>query len=124
MNYTRVIPRDLFNEANLLKCCGQLALHLLDYRYVTSPYFVEPNGGDGFQIVQDPDTGETMIANLEFWVDGRQWSLRRPLNSREPWPLVASCCECQDGIPVFASDGSISSEMRDLLKNGNPVEAL
>ena len=30
MSYARVIPRDLFNEANLLKCLGKVALILMD----------------------------------------------------------------------------------------------
>ena len=29
-NYSRVIPRDFFNEAKLLKCMGLLALKVLD----------------------------------------------------------------------------------------------
>jgi len=28
MSYTRVIPRDLFNEANLLKCYGQIYIEV------------------------------------------------------------------------------------------------
>lgn len=32
MSYFRVIPRDLFNEASLLKCYGRLAILLDDMR--------------------------------------------------------------------------------------------
>ena len=30
MSYSRVAPRDLFNEANFMKCIGQITLLILD----------------------------------------------------------------------------------------------
>lgn len=30
-NYERVVPRDLFNEANLLKCIGKLVLEIEEW---------------------------------------------------------------------------------------------
>ena len=52
MAYTREIPRDLFNEANLLKCYGRLALLAMN-----TPGLEVDHNGDLFDIVQDPSCG-------------------------------------------------------------------
>ena len=44
--YNRVIPRDLFNEANLLKCMGQLYLCL---EAANLKYVYLEHDGDAFQ---------------------------------------------------------------------------
>lgn len=86
MNYARVIPRDLFNEANLLKCYGRLALEV----------DLEHDGG-AFDIQQDPASGALHVANVRLVVRGREVPLFRPLNSREPWPLWATT---EDGCDI------------------------
>lgn len=114
MAYSRVIPRDLFNEANLLKCLGQLYLCLeaLPGQPATLGD-IEP--GEAFDIQQDEADGSLEVVNLPFTMgDGRSYRLTRPLNSRETWPLW---CECDDGdeVPVFTGQGVLSPAFLALL---------
>lgn len=104
MNYMRVIPRDLFNEANLLKCWGQLWLALENR---TDRVAIE-HDGEAFDIVQDMGTGSITVQNLSLIVHGRRRAVFRPLNSREPWPLWVWADE--DDIRVFDDDGTLSAD--------------
>lgn len=112
--YRRVIPRDLFNEANLLKCYGQLWLCLekLNLADVSLDRDVD---GDPFEVWQDEDSGATCILNIYLYVRGEVIALHRPLNSREPFPLYATTGE-GDEVAVFAADGTLSADMLALLK--------
>jgi hypothetical protein len=118
MTYQRVIPRDLFNEANLLKCYGQLALKLEEKPGVvfklSGDYY-----GNYFDIQQNVD-GCLSIDNIELTIKGKRWYLFRPLNSREPWPLYAydnqGCDEDNTTeLQVFTDDGELSAEFLELL---------
>lgn len=82
----RVLPRDAFNDANLLKCIGQLTLLIEDgmlsnwhFHYDGEPFNIEQNEGDG----------STSVTNISFWHKKRPVFLHRPLNSRTLWPLYA-----------------------------------
>lgn len=114
MSYMRVIPRDLFNEANLLKCYGQIYLNL---ELLNQPgAFLEHDEEDeGFRIGQNSDDGSTDIENVTLYVNGYAVPVRRPLNSREPWPLYAMT-EDGEEISVFCDDGSFSAEMLEFIK--------
>jgi hypothetical protein len=86
----RVLPRDAFNDANLLKCIGQLTLLIEDGKLdLTYEYDGEP-----FDIRQDESDGSTFVANISFYapsVDGCQGESirhRRNMNSRSNWPLM------------------------------------
>lgn len=86
----RILPRDAFNDANLLKCIGQMVLLIEDGKInLTYDYDGEP-----FDIQQDETDGSTFIANITFFApsaDGFTGDMirhRRPLNSREAWPLL------------------------------------
>lgn len=106
MSYSRVIPRDLFNEASLLKCLGHLALQINgDPRHKAS---LSEGDGSAFQIEQDPSDGSIYVANLPFEISGKPAQLYRPLNSREPWPLWLRLDD--DDVPVFDLDGCLSRE--------------
>ena len=115
MSYVRVLPRDLFNEANLLKCLGQLWL-LVDGKGPAAQFDVEAVE-DGFWIQQDPNDGSIYVANLPFSMGGRRAHLSRPLNSREPWPLYISFPDHPeiDVTPVFDDQGKLSHEFTLLL---------
>lgn len=108
-NYIRVIPRDLFNEASLLKCYGQLYLNLelLGMEDCLSQV------GDGFDIVQD-ESGFTTIDNMFLIVNGHTCSLLRPLNARSPYPLYLYTHEKE--IQIFTDDGVFTPEMIDYLQ--------
>lgn len=83
-HYGRVIPRDFFNEAKLLKCLGRLELLILDRKLsLTSEY-----DGEAFTVLQDID-GDLRVANYHVSYCGEELDLFTPLNSRERWPLRA-----------------------------------
>jgi hypothetical protein len=109
-NYARVIPRDLFNEANLLKCLGKLWIETEKYRSVRWVH-----DGVPFEIQQDPSDGAISVRNLMFYVGNVSYRLWRPLNSRERWPLFLEIGWGRE-LEVFKEDGSLSDEMRQLIE--------
>lgn len=114
MSYTRVIPRDLFNEASLLKCNGALFI-ALERCNGAARFSVEDLSS--FDIVQRQDDGAIYVENLTLFIGDVEYRLTRPLNSRQPWPLYAEAVDNVDWEPVmvFADDGSLSLEFADLL---------
>lgn len=116
MSYHRVIPRDLFNEANLLKCYAQIYLNLEPLPDVDAQLI----GGDSttpFRVEANID-GATWLANVHLIVRGEPVGLERPLNSREPWPLYAfmNPDEPWEQSRVFDDAGAFSPEMLAFLK--------
>lgn len=110
--YIRVIPRDLFNEANLLKCLGRLAL--LAER---APGVLVDHDGGPFEVVQNDDDGSISVPSVDVRVAGVRLLLWRPLNAREPWPLWAAVDGDPgfDPVPVFRDDGVFSPEFSALI---------
>ena len=88
-HYPRVIPRDLFNEALLLKCIGRLTLliHDCEIRNITFEYDDHDNG---FSVTQDGYDGSIYIDNISFYLDGcYRLHFYTPMNSRnDPYPLL------------------------------------
>ena len=126
MTYQRVIPRDLFNEAKLLKCLGQLSLIIhdgidKDRWSVPAGLKLEHVPGiqcHGFHIVQDENDGSLSCSNLDLTMDGDRINLSTPYNSRESYPLQfffeAGGFDYIEG-PVFNDEGKISAEFTELL---------
>lgn len=117
MTYRRVIPRDLFNEGNLLKCYGQLYLCLekldIPEEYVRLVHMDEMDmdmTGEGqtipFIISQDESDGSLTIDNVMLQVDKEPVHLYRPLNSREPFPLYAQFGDTT--LEVFTISGNLN----------------
>lgn len=113
MTYRRVIPRDLFNEGNLLKCYGRLYLEL--EKLGLQDYLVHRADDDVFRVRQNEADGSLTLQNVILVVRGHQITLRRPLNSRSPYPLWATINEDADELQVFNGDGSLTDEMREFL---------
>lgn len=115
MAYTRVIPRDLFNEANLLKCWGQMYLNLekLDLQ----DCIIESDLDGGFQIEQFEENGGIFLLNVALGVRGHALVPVRPLNSRRPYPMYIY--QGDDEIEVFNDDGTFTDAMLAFL----PVRA-
>jgi hypothetical protein len=116
MTYLRVLPRDLFNEASLLKCLGRVWI-LLDDRRDHSAELA--HGCEAFDVEQDEADGSISVANIAFYVRGVPYRLSRPLNSREAWPLYASCDDDPDfdEISVFDDAGNFSAAMLALISD-------
>lgn len=110
MTYTRVIPRDLFNEADLLKCYGRLWILLDENRgHVAELGEQEQLPGAPFEIWQDESDGSLTVVNVPLRVRGVDWQLCRPLNARAAWPLYAHSPMGEE-YRVFDLDGNISPE--------------
>lgn len=115
MTYTRVIPRDLFNEANLLKCYGQIYIELERLPADSPAQLVEQfEQGEPFKVEQDCN-GCLSLSNVALFVRGDRCWLSRPLNSREPWPLwiegTDKLGELDDPFEVFDESGKFSPLM-------------
>lgn len=111
MSYLRTLPRDLFNEANLLKCYGQLWLKLEGRVGPNLTFDFEDYDGQSFEIEQDSADGSTYLSNVTLFILGHRVSLRRPLNSRETWPLWVSASAIDDNLDdfeVFDTEGELS----------------
>jgi hypothetical protein len=118
LNYSRVLPRDLFNEAKLLNCMGRLCLLITDDLTPVKMFMDE--SGEPFKIglLQD---GSLTIDNLTIKINGKYGKpcrFKTTYNSRSPSPLYV-----QDGtgdqytdILVFEDDGEFSQDFIDFCK--------
>lgn len=117
MTYTRVIPRDLFNEADLLKCYGRLWI-LLDETRGHSARLGDAeseHNGAPFEIWQDEADGSISVANVPFTIRGERWRLSRPLNCRSLWFLWCSSPDEETCERVFTEEGRFSPEFVQLI---------
>ena len=105
MSYPRVLPRDLFNEGNLLTCYGRLFLNLHEMGALED----RPPCDEPFEIRQDPGDGSLYIANVELTCVTGRVQLRRPLNSRDKWPLYATFNDSEE-VEVFRENGEFSTD--------------
>lgn len=116
MSYTRVIPRDLFNEASLLKCMGKLWIETERFPgNVTFEHDYEP-----FEIYQNQDDGSLSVTNINVLINGERRGFIRPLNSREPWPLYIETDE--DRVAVFDDNGNLTEEFLAIVKGESVKE--
>lgn len=108
MSYTRVIPRDLFNEAQLLKCLGRVALLIADGLAPKGLEIYHEEPHKGFIVEQDESSGDIYCRNMRLATKhGRECSPRHGLNSREPWALTV-WSEDDDEIEVFDAEGNLT----------------
>lgn len=112
--YNRVLPRDLFNEAKLLKCMGRLCLLIEDRMtpvYMTVGAY-GANGKEGF-IIGLIDSGELTITNLSILINGKPYLFKTAYNSQANWPLFV---EHEDtDYPVFEDNGEWDAEFIQLV---------
>jgi hypothetical protein len=88
MNYMRVIPRDLFNEAKLLKCLGQISLLVHDGK-IQGLSIEHEHEMSGFVIEQNGDDGSIYVTNLHFFDDqGEPVEFHHPLNAKGNYPMI------------------------------------
>jgi hypothetical protein len=134
MSYTRVLPRDLFNESKLLKCLGQLALNVHDG---CAGSLEVKHTGAPFHIKQDPSDGSFYEAGIEWYcwipvpppkllgsldrVFSRSWRMplffRAPLNSRVSYHLYVTYKDDTGDheLAVFEEDGTMTHEFCELI---------
>lgn len=85
--HKRVIPRDFFNEAKLLKCLGRLSLLILENRVNELP-LKEEFDGRAFSIIQNDADGSLSVENYKLLLDGEKIELYLTYNSKENYPLM------------------------------------
>ncbi len=111
MSYRRVIPRDLFNEAKLLKCVGQLSL--LIHGGLADPLVVDYGGGP-FEVVQDSSNGGLFLSNVKFRVGVVSVPVQTTLNSLQAYPLVFTALDGREHM-ALTDAGGMTPEFRDHL---------
>jgi len=133
MSYIRVIPRDLFNEASLLKMLGQFWL-LTDHREQVQFIHTDLSGigGQGlpFMIEQDRGDGSISVSNVRLFIKNQRYRLYRPLNSREAWPLWIErvndsefeAFQVFDDLQAKPGEASLSDEMLQLIGVYDEIE--
>ena len=109
--YTRVIPRDLFNEADLLKCMGRLSLLIHDGMAPDGMELEHFYPENGFDIGWDENDGSIWVTNMRLVVapDRPKVGVWRPLNSRDKWPVYVYD-ETEDRIFIFDDEGNFRPE--------------
>lgn len=119
--YTTTAPRDLFNQAKLLKCLGKLCVMIVNQaKEMENVQLIEPGPGEGYDIGQDPGSGDIACTTLQFVFKGQTLVLSCGLNSREDWPLVFHHPVDETEYDVFTGHGSfikLSKEFRDYLRS-------
>lgn len=110
-SYTRVIPRDFFNEAKLLKCFGQLALKILDgLTPENMDIYIEENG-EPFQI-DLADDGYLFIRNYETMINNNPVRFKTTYNSKSNYPFF---CEIDYvDYEVFDDNGNFTEDFKNI----------
>lgn len=119
-SYVRVLPRDAFNEGNLLKCLGRLFLLCDDAPKRKSCQLVHVYDDQPFRIEQDDATGAITATNVHMVLGGEIVYFWRPLNSRQSWPLYIEINN--ETIQVFVDDipeGILTGDFKELIGYGN-----
>lgn len=107
MSYIREIPRDLFNEAKLLKCMGKLCIEAERTRSVRVEFFGE--GDDPFDIQQNSADGSIFVWNIQVSVAGFEVNVYTSLNARDEWPMWATF-EDREAVKVFDDHGRFTAD--------------
>jgi hypothetical protein len=115
--YQRVIPRDFFNEAKLLKCMGLLSLKIhdcktpceitihQDQRYINET--MDTENGEPFDVVL-MDCGHLTVINYPVTVKGVQCTFKTTYNSKSNFPFYCEHDYCD--YLVFDEKGNFDDE--------------
>ena len=109
MNYTRILPRDAFNESKLLKCIGRLTL-LIEDKMLGNLHYVYDN--KPFNIHQN-ESSDIYCINIEFFILTKDIMFYTPLNARSNWPMF--CIRDEEIITVFDDRGDLTVEFKNIL---------
>lgn len=111
--YTRVIPRDLFNEAKLLKCIGRLCLLIHDHTTPVKMRFTHKGGA--FKIGQFDFDGSLTVTNVRIWIKDDSFTFKTRYNSKWNYPL---CVWVDDtDLDVFDDHGEFTPEFIELCES-------
>lgn len=113
MSYARVIPRDFFNEAKLLKCLGQLALKILDRQLPEGIDIQITETGEPFRIELD-DSGYLYVANYPCTINGSNVWFATTYNNKRAYPLL--CMTDGEETIVFDDNGNFDQDFINTFK--------
>lgn len=108
-NYNRVIPRDLFNEAKLLKCVGRLCLMIHNNQTPVDMNF-EHDGAE-FEIIMLPG-GSLCISNVLISIKGLEKTFATSYNSKSNYPFFIIDDE-EGEIYIFNENGDFTQDFID-----------
>lgn len=111
-SYRRVIPRDFFNEAKLLKCMGILQIKIHDNQLPTNIDIEIMESGESFEIELDSGFDLLYIQNYPVMVNGEEYLVGTNYNSKDNIPL--SIIYDNTDIRIFEEDGTFSEEFIEL----------
>lgn len=113
-NYTRVTPRDLFNESKLLKCMGLLCLKILNGKGLGLINECNDDFEGSFKIGLIEDAALLTISNLHITFNDERVIFGSRYNSKANYPLVCFHNYCE--YEVFTDNGEFSEEFIEFLK--------
>ncbi len=86
MEHFRVIPRDFFNEAKLLKCLGHFEICIMDHPLPGLEFEVHFEGGP-FVVRQNQSDATLYCENYRVFLAGEELKLYTIYNSKDAYPL-------------------------------------
>lgn len=121
IEYTRVLPRDLFNEAKLLKCIGRLCLLIHDNLTPCEMSFEDSfnDPWEGFNVAL-LEEGALTIMNVHIKIKGKPFLFKTTYNSKANFPLFLEYDYVD--YPVFDSNGNFDPEFIAFCENVNPQD--
>lgn len=112
--YMRVIPRDLFNEAKLLKCVGRLCLLIHNGTGIEGMAFDHDDEPFDIELL---DAGYLQIGNIRFTLRDHTIAIIAQYNSKEQYPLYLYYDYCE--YRVFDEAGNFEPEFVEFCKTLN-----
>ena len=103
--FSRVLPRDAFNEAKLLKGIGFLTLKIHNGLVPDGLTFSGPEENTPFEIVQDPASGDLYVANVTIRIHGDEIDVFHSYNDREGLTLRFEYQYPYEEVYGFVFDG-------------------
>lgn len=107
IKYERVIPRDFFNEAKLLKCMGMLSLKILDCQLPEGISIKIEESGEPFKIKLSEE-GNLFVSNYEVFINDRPVMVSTTYNSKSNYPFHCMVDYCE--TPIFDESGEFTEE--------------
>lgn len=111
-DYQRVLPRDLFNEAKLLKCLGRLVLLIHDRKI---PFIGEViHDGEPFIIALN-DEGSLIVTNVTIKVNKSAFTFKTTYNAKSNYPFYLETKDYSE-VLVFDEGGEFTEEFIEFVK--------
>ncbi len=107
-NYRRVIPRDFFNEAKLLKCMGILALAVLDNTVPENISIKIDENGESFDIILDNMYNLLRVSNYNVEINGEFYLVGTTYNSKGNFPFYVIVDE--EEVEILDNNGKFSND--------------